>query len=332
MTDQDQPATDQHRTEPALDRGHRHAAAMWAGATSFCRLPYAGDLAGVDLAIVGLPVDAFVSNRPGTRLGPRAIRAASAMLAWERAWPSEFDPFETMRVADWGDVSFDYGQPAGIPGEIEAALRAIHAAGPATLCLGGDHFVAYPSLCAHAARHGAPLSLIQFDAHTDTWGAEGREQHRLDHGTMFRRAAEEGLIDPASSIQIGIRTTNDTPMGFTIRDAGWVHENGPDAVVAEIRRVVGDRPAYLSFDIDCLDPAYAPGTGTPVCGGLSSWTAKECLRRLGLAGGTRIVGMDLVEVSPPFDHAEVTALAGATLALEMICLYARLTGRAGAGA
>ncbi|MEM9146905.1 MAG: agmatinase [Pseudomonadota bacterium] len=316
-------APETHRTEPAFlssdPRASSADAAMFAGALSFCRRPYARDLAGVDVVVVGVPVDTAVSNRPGCRFGPRALRQASAQLSWARSWPSPFDPFEQLSVADWGDIAFDYARPAEVPQAVEAALRAIHTAGPATLCLGGDHFTTYPALRAHSARHGKGLSLIQFDAHTDTWGSDERET--IDHGTMFRRAAEEGLIDPAQSIQIGIRTTNDDPMGFEIRDANWVHEQGIDATIAAIRSVVGDNPAYLTFDIDCLDPAFAPGTGTPVCGGLTTWQAKECLSRL---DGIRLVGMDLVEVAPAYDHAEVTALAGATLALEMLCLYARI--------
>ncbi len=313
-----------HRREPALGLGARDEAAMFSGVTSFCRVPYAAGQGG-DVMVVGCPVDAFVSNRPGARLGPRAIRQASAMLAWERAWPSPVDPFEAMEVRDWGDVSFDYGRPEEIPGRIEAALREIHAGGAATLALGGDHLTTYPGLRAHAATHGAPLALIQFDAHSDTWGAEGRELSRLDHGTMMRRAVEEGLIDPAASIQVGIRTTNDDPMGIAVHDARAVHLGGIEATVAAIRARVGARPCYLSFDIDCLDPAFAPGTGTPVCGGLSSFQALEILRGL---GGLSLVGMDVVEVSPPFDHAEMTALAGATVALELLCLYARCRGRA----
>ncbi|GIX12394.1 MAG: hypothetical protein KatS3mg118_0353 [Paracoccaceae bacterium] len=186
-------------------------------------------------------------------------------------------------------------------------------AGARALILGGDHFVSYPALRAHAARHG-PLGLIQFDAHTDTWPGEGD----IDHGTMFHHAVREGLIDPARSIQIGIRTTNDEPMGIEIRDAITVHETPLAETVAAIRaRAAG--PCYLSFDIDCLDPAFAPGTGTPVVGGLSTHQALAILR--GLAG-LDIRGADVVEVSPPYDVAEITALAGATVALQLLCLFA----------
>ncbi|MBY8977882.1 agmatinase [Rhodobacteraceae bacterium NNCM2] len=303
------------------NRTSTHDEQMYSGALSFCRRRYARDLAGVDLAVVGVPFDTAVTNRPGCRFGPRAVREASSQLAWGRAWPSAFDPFEVMSVVDWGDLDWDVGKPALVPGIIEEAAAAIHAQGPATLCIGGDHFISYPLLKAHARKHGKGISLIQFDAHSDTWGSD--ESDRIDHGTMFRRAAEEGILDPAKSIQIGLRTTNDDPMGFNIRDADWVHENGIDATVAAIREVVGDNPCYLTFDIDGLDPAYAPGTGTPVCGGLTTWQAKQMLGRL---NGINLIGMDLVEVSPAYDHAQITALAGATLALEMVALYARCRG------
>jgi len=301
------------------DRALTHDEPMYSGALSFCRRRYARALAGVDLAVIGVPFDTAVSNRPGCRFGPRAIRAASSNLAWCRAWPSPFDPFRVMSVVDWGDVHFDFGHPERVPAEIEGAIKSVLDQGCAVLALGGDHFTTYPSLAAHALAHGDGLSLIQFDAHCDTAADDG---HRIDHGTMFHHAAARGIVDPGRSIQIGIRTSY-PPTDFTVRDAIKVQEEGIDATVAHIREVVGDNRCYVSFDIDCLDPAYAPGTGTPVCGGLTTWQAKEILRRL---GGLDLVGMDVVEVSPPYDHAEITALAGATLALELICLYARCRG------
>jgi agmatinase len=160
------------------------------------------------------------------------------------------------------------------------------------------------------------LSLIHFDAHSDTWADE---DDRIDHGTMFYHAAKQGVVDPATSVQIGLRTTNHDTMGFSVLDARWVHENGIAAVVDKIKATVGDKPAYLTFDIDCLDPSYAPGTGTPVCGGLTTYQAIEILR--GLAG-INLIGMDIVEVAPTYDVGEITALAGAALAMEMLYLYA----------
>ncbi len=294
-----------------------HDEQMYSGALSFCRRRYARDLAGVDLAVIGVPFDTAVSNRPGCRFGPRGIRAASTQLAWSHAWPSPFDPFKQLSVVDWGDIDFDFGHPEQVPAQIEAAISHVLGQGAAALCLGGDHFTTYPSLRAHAAKHGKGLSLIHFDAHCDT---AILDDTRIDHGTMFYHAAREGIVDPGRSIQVGIRTTYYDPSDFVVRDANAVHEGGIDATVAAIREVVGDNRCYLTFDIDCLDPAFAPGTGTPVCGGLSTWQAKEIIRRL---NGIDLVGMDVVEVAPPYDHAEITSLAGATIALELVCLYAR---------
>ncbi|MEM7545014.1 MAG: agmatinase [Pseudomonadota bacterium] len=293
-----------------------HDEYMYCGALSFCRRKYARDLAGVDVAVMGVPFDTAVTNRPGTRFGPRAIRAASANLAWSRAWPSTFDPFERLAVADWGDISFQHSVPGGVPGTIQAAISSVLGETKAVLLLGGDHFTTYPSLKAHAEKHGAPLSLIQFDAHTDTWKDD---EGCIDHGTMFYHAINEGIIDPATSVQVGIRTTNDDPMGMNILDAIWCHQHSPAEIAAEIRRIVGGRAVYMTFDIDGLDPSCAPGTGTPVIGGLFTWQAMAILRAL---QGINLVGMDVVEVSPAYDHSEITALAGATVALEMLCLYA----------
>jgi agmatinase len=306
------------------DHAVTHDEQMYSGALSFCRRRFARELAGVDLAVIGVPFDTAVSNRPGCRFGPRGIRAASAQLSWSHVWPSPFDPFEALSVVDWGDIDFDFGRPDQIPAQIEAAVGHVigHEAGQgaAALCLGGDHFTTYPSLRAHAAKHGGGISLIQFDAHCDT---SIDEDGRIDHGTMFYHAAREGTVEAKRSIQVGIRTTYPDPSDYTVYDANQVHKNGIDATVARIREVVGDNRCYITFDIDCLDPAYAPGTGTPVCGGLSTWQAKEIIRRL---DGIDLIGMDVVEVAPPYDHAEITSLAGATIALELICLMARLRG------
>ena len=288
----------------------------YAGATSFMRRKYTQNLDGVDVVVTGVPLDTATTNRPGARFGPRAIRAASTIMAWEKSYGMVFDPFDKLAVIDYGDCFFDFGRPQEVPDAIEAHATKIISKGPALLALGGDHFIAFPLLKAHAKKHGAPLSLIHFDAHSDTWADE---DDRIDHGTMFFHAAKQGLVDPASSMQIGLRTTNPDTMGFNIVDAPSVHEHGIATVTKKIRGVVGDRPVYLTFDIDCLDPSYAPGTGTPVCGGLTSHQALEILR--GLAG-INIVGMDIVEVAPAYDVGEITALAAAALAMEMLYLYA----------
>lgn len=288
----------------------------YAGITSFMRRRYSRDLTGVGLAISGVPFDTATTNRPGSRFGPRAIRAASIQSAWARHFPWEFDPFDLLACVDYGDCYFDHGTPQDTPALIEAHATRILEAGSALLTLGGDHFISYPLLKAHARKHGR-LALIHFDAHSDTWPDE--EGKRIDHGTMFYHAAREGLVDPARSVQVGLRTTNDDVMGFQVLDAREVHRSTPEQIAERIRARVGEHPVYLTFDIDCLDPAFAPGTGTPVCGGLSSHQALEILRGL---RGINLIGMDVVEVAPPYDNAEVTALAGATLAMEMICLYA----------
>lgn len=287
----------------------------YAGALSFMRRPYSRDLQGVDVAVVGIPLDTATTHRPGARFGPRAIRAASTGIAWERPWPWDFDPFDRLAVIDYGDCEFDPGKPETIVPFVTGYFATLVDAGVVPLTLGGDHFVSYPVLKALAQRHG-PLSLVHFDAHSDTWG---EEQQRLDHGTMFYHAVKQGLVDDRRSVQIGLRTTNDAPLDFNILDARRVQRDGPEAIAAEVRRIVGGHKVYLTFDIDCLDPSCAPGTGTPVCGGLTTFQALEIVRGL---VGIQLVGMDVVEVAPAYDVGEITALAGATLAAEMLCLHA----------
>lgn len=306
----------------AEDLKGTHLEPTFAGALSFMRRKYSRDLAGVDVAVSGFPMDTAVTNRPGARFGPRAIRAASTNNAWNRPYGAAFEPFDRLSVVDYGDCQWDHGRPETIPAAIEAHADKILASGAALLSLGGDHFISYPLLKAHAKRHG-PLSLIHFDAHSDTWD-DSQGAGRVDHGTMFYHAAKEGLVDPRRSVQVGLRTHNDDHLGFNVLDAFWVHENGSAKTAAEIRRIVGDHGAYLTFDIDCLDPSFAPGTGTPVPGGLSSAQAIAIFK--GLAG-IRFVGMDVVEVAPAYDVSEITALAAAHLAHEWLALYA--VGRQG---
>lgn len=288
----------------------------FAGAVSFMRRKYTRDLKDVDLVVTGVPLDTATTNRPGARFGPRAVRAASTIMAWERPYGMEFDPFDKLAVVDYGDCYFDFGRPASVPDEIQLHAASIIKQGPGLLTIGGDHFVTYPLLKAHAEKFGAPISLLHFDAHSDTWADE---DGRIDHGTMFYHATRQGLVDPATSVQIGLRTRNPDTLGFNVLDGPWVHGNGIEAVIERTRAVLGDRPVYLTFDIDCLDPSCAPGTGTPVCGGLSSYQAMSIIRGL---RGIKLIGMDLVEVAPAYDVGEITALAGAHLAMEMICVYA----------
>jgi agmatinase len=291
----------------------------YGGALSFLRRRYTRELAGVDVAVMGFPYDGAVTYRPGCRLGPRAIRAASVQLAELKAFPWGLDLLTAFSVIDRGDAFLDPHHPETVAAAIEAAAAEVIAGGAKLLALGGDHFIAWPLLRAHAAVYG-PLALVQVDAHGDLWPDD---PGRIDHGTMMGRAIREGLVDPARSTQVGIRTFHDEALGLKILTAPWIHRNGIAAAVEAVRARAGDAPVYLSFDIDALDPAFAPGTGTPVPGGLASWQALELVR--GLAG-LRLVGMDIVEVSPPFDHAEVTAIAAATLAHDWLCVLAADAG------
>ena len=285
------------------DLRRRETEMTYGGALSFLRRRYTRDLTGADVVVSGVPYDGAVTYRPGCRLGPRAIRAASVELASSTSFPFGFHLAEQMSIIDYGDCFLDPGRPQDVPAQIEAHAAAILDSGARMLTFGGDHFVTYPLLRAHAAKHG-PVALLQFDAHCDTW--EDVDPSRLDHGVMFGRAAADGLLQVDRSIQVGLRTDNSSDHGFEILTSPWIHRNGIDATLAEIRQRIGDAPVYLTFDIDVLDPAFAPGTGTPMPGGLASWQALELIRGL---GDLNFVGMDLVEVSPPYDHAEVTAMA-----------------------
>ena len=288
----------------------------YGGALSFLRRKYTKDLKGVDIAVSGIPYDAATSFRPGARFGPKAIREASVQLAELLAFPDGIDPFKTLAVIDYGDCELDYGFHSNVVSEIENHAKTILDSGAEMLTFGGDHFVTYPLLRAHAEKYG-PIALVHFDAHTDSWPDE---DGRLDHGTMFSRAIKENLIDTKHSIQIGIRTHNSNTKGVTILDAPWVHENGINKVINKIIDVVKDAPAYLTFDIDGLDPAYAPGTGTPVSGGLTSAQALGIIRGL---EGLNFIGADVVEVAPAYDHADITAIAAATIAHDYLVLRAK---------
>lgn len=290
--------------------------AIYRNPFTFLEAPWYRDCPEADVVVCGLPFDLATSGRSGARFGPVAIRQASANLVWDQPrFPWDFALQERVRLADAGDVDFPYGEPQAAVDAIQGHTRTLLEAGKTVLSFGGDHFVSLPLLREHARAHG-PLALLHFDAHTDT----DRAGTAFDHGAMFHHAVHEGLVLPGHSVQVGIRTTW-TRAGhpFTVLDAPWVNEQPVGKVVDRIRGVIADRPAYLSFDIDCLDPAFAPGTGTPVAGGLTSDRALQILR--GLAG-LDLRGMDVVEVAPAYDHAEVTALAAATLALEMLYLRA----------
>jgi agmatinase len=276
--------------------------------------------------VAGIPFDIGTTNRSGARFGPAAIRAASRMLV-DGAHPQFWNEPAAMDIADIGDFATALGDIPASFALIEAQARQIGH----LVALGGDHGVTLPLLRAlgtGTAHHGPP-ALVHFDAHVDTWPDSFGQP--LGHGSVFYRAIEEGLVQPRRMIQIGIRSPMTREVhdwtaghGVTVIGALDVHETGPAAVAARIRDTVGDAPVYLSFDIDVLDPAFAPGTGTPEIGGLATWQVQAILRRL---GSLRFIGMDVVEVAPAYDVAEITALAGATVAWEYLCLTG---GRGGA--
>lgn len=272
-----------------------------------------------DFTVAGIPLDLGTTNRAGARSGPQAIRAASRMLV-DGAHPAHWVDPATLSLSDIGEFAIALGD---LPGSL-AAIEAQAVDLPHLIALGGEHGISLPLLRALSRRVGGPLALVHFDAHVDTWPDSFGQPY--GHGSVFYHALREGLVDPERTVQIGIRSPVQRAVwdwtlaqGVTILDAQTVHEAGPAAVAERIHAVVGNAPAYLSFDIDALDPAFAPGTGTPEIGGLASWQAQGILRRL---GGLDWRGMDIVEVAPAFDVSEITALAAATMAWEYLALAA----------
>lgn len=287
------------------------------------RAPLAETLAGVDIGMFGIPFDGALTNRSGTRHGPREIRNQSSLMrAVNHA--TRVQPFDLAKIFDLGDVPltqiFDIEKTHD---EIADFSSMVVEAGALPFGIGGDHSVSLPLLRA-VAKDG-PVAMIHIDAHTDT--LDDFFGSKFNHGSPFRRAHEEGLIDPAATIQIGIRGTQNSSEGWDYSEAAGMtvvfceefHAKGPEAIAEQARALVGDRPVYLTYDIDSLDPVYAPGTGTPEIGGMTTHQAQVLLRGL---RGLNYVGADLVEVSPPFDNGYVTSLAGAALAFEILCLLA----------
>jgi agmatinase len=296
----------------------------FAGIRTFMRLPHTTELAGVDAAVYGIPFDTATSYRTGPRFGPEAIRSASALL---RPYNPELDVnvVETLSIADYGDVPVSPGDTERTYGQVEEALAPLVEAGVFPLALGGDHSITLAELRALAPKHG-PLALVQLDAHGDTW--EEYFGQRFFHGTTFKRALEEKLIDPKASVQAGLRGSlygaedidSARALGFTVLSCDELRALGPGVYADLVRERVGRRPVFLSFDIDVLDPAFAPGTGTPEVGGLSTAEALALLRAL---AGIDLAGADVVEVSPPYDGAgQQTALAAANVAYELLSLRA----------
>ncbi len=291
---------------------------LYANAFGFLRQPldFKPALSEADVVITGLPFDLATTGRSGSRLGPNAIRQASINLAWEHhRWPWNFSLTEKLSIVDAGDLVFDAGEAKQFCQRLEQYIGGLLAKGKTSLAFGGDHFVTLPLLRAHH-RHYGKMALIHFDAHTDTYSQGGS----FDHGTMFYHAPKEGLIDPAHSIQLGIRTEyGQENHPFEVINGAEVNDFDVETIVGKIKQRVGDLPVYLTFDIDCLDPAFAPGTGTPVCGGMSTDKALKILRGL---KELPIIGMDVVEVAPAYDQSEITALAAATIATELLHLVA----------
>jgi guanidinopropionase len=309
--------------EKYQDMADPQARPRYVGIPTFFRAPQTEDLAEVDIGVIGVPFDGGVTHRPGARHGPRAVREQSALLRRFNA-ATGAQPFATARVRDLGDAWIE--QPYELTGahrEIEAVFTRIAAAAVVPLSVGGDHSISLPILRALA--RGRPVGMVHIDAHCDTGG--DYLGSRFHHGAPFSRAVEEGLLDPARVIQIGIRgTTNDPDMwgfsrraGMRVLDMEEFHDKGWRFAAEEARRVAGTGPVYLSFDIDSLDPAHAPGTGTPEAGGI---TALEAIRLLRALRGLDFIGGDLVEVSPPFDTGTLTSFNAASILFEMLCLLA----------
>ncbi len=298
----------------------------YAGPSTFCRLPELRDVPYCDVAILGIPFDSGTSYRPGARFGPQAIRQASRHLRTNFHPQYDTEPFKTIQVADAGDVACNPYNIEEAIAQIEAAADELYQKVPAILSLGGDHTIAVPLLRSINKVVGQ-VALVHFDAHLDTWDTYFGAPYT--HGTPFRRAAEENLFNEDASMHVGIRgplysrddLVRDEELGFKVVHCDELQAHGIDHVVKRIRDRVGDHPLYLSIDIDVLDPAHAPGTGTPEIAGITSRELVGILRGM---QGLNLVAADVVEVAPAYDHAEITSLAAATIAFEMINMIACL--------
>ncbi|TFD71269.1 agmatinase [Cryobacterium gelidum] len=308
-------------TTPAAPIGPSDASQSprFAGIATFARLPRLDEVDHADIVVVGVPFDSGVSYRPGARFGPAHVREASRLLRPYNP-VQDVEPFNAQQVVDAGDIVANPFSIDEAVTQIEAAARHLGQNGTRLVTIGGDHTIALPLLRAVAAKHG-PVAVLHFDAHLDTWDTYFGAP--VTHGTPFRRASEEGLIDLESSLHIGIRgplysrqdLKDDARLGFAIIAGHEVETEGVAAVIARMLARIGDRPVYVSVDIDVLDPAHAPGTGTPEAGGL---TSRELLAIIRALSGVNLVGADVVEVSPAYDHAQITAIAASHVAYELI--------------
>ncbi|WP_426170893.1 agmatinase [Microbacterium sp. DWRC1-3] len=299
----------------------------YSGIATFARLPRIEDVPRADIAVVGIPFDSGVSYRPGTRFGPSHVRESSRLLRPYNP-AQDVSPFAIAQVVDAGDIPVNPFDLTEAVSEVERAALALGEQVQRIVTIGGDHTVALPLLRAVAAKHG-PVAVLHFDAHLDTWDTYFGAP--ITHGTPFRRASEEGLIDLTASCHVGTRgplyskqdLEDDERLGFSIVSSEYIEEHGVEAGIARIMQRIGDKPLYVSIDIDVLDPAHAPGTGTPEAGGL---TSRELLRILRALSSQNIVGADVVEVSPAYDHAQMTGIAASHVVYELVCLLAARVG------
>jgi agmatinase len=295
----------------------------YGGIATFAHLPQLSEVSDVDVAIVGVPFDTGVSYRPGARFGPNHVRESSRLLRPYNP-AANVSPFATQQVVDAGDI-------AANPFDIEEAISSIHKSydqlserAKKIVTIGGDHTITLPILRSLKAKHGA-ISVVHFDAHLDTWDSYFGADYT--HGTTFRRASEEGLLDPEGCMHIGIRgplyaakdLTDDKALGFQIFSSVEFQDLGVNAAIEKMKARVGKRPVYISIDIDVLDPAHAPGTGTPEAGGL---TSRELLSVLRATAGMNVIGADIVEVAPAYDHAQITGIAASHVMYELISAFA----------
>ena len=291
----------------------------FAGPATFARLPRIDEVSDVNVAIVGVPFDAGVSYRPGARFGPTHVRESSRLLRPYNP-AADVEPFATQQVVDAGDIAVNPFDIEAAIAQIEAGARALLERVDRLVTIGGDHTIALPLLRAVAAKHG-PVAVVHFDAHLDTWDTYFGAAYT--HGTPFRRASEEGLIDRSGCLHVGTRgplydrqdLLDDRELGFQIVPSVEMDDLGARGIVERIRERVGERPVYVSVDIDVLDPAFAPGTGTPEAGGM---TSRELLAVLRGFTDLNLVGADVVEVSPAYDHAEITGIAASHVTYEML--------------
>ena len=295
----------------------------FAGPATFARLPRVDEVSSADIVIAGVPFDSGVSYRPGARFGPAHVRASSKLLRPYNP-AAGIAPFAELQVADAGDIAVNPFDITEAIGEVEAGARALTADGARLLTIGGDHTIALPLLRVAAGHHG-PVAVLHFDAHLDTWDTYFGASYT--HGTPFRRASEEGLIDREHSVHVGIRgplyaasdLTDDSVLGFQVISCPEMESLGVPGHIERMHARLGGRPVYVSVDIDVLDPAHAPGTGTPEAGGLS---ARELLAALRSLSAVTLVGADIVEVAPAYDHAEITGIAAAHAAFELVSAMA----------